>query len=638
MNVVEIVTGLLVLCGVLFMFVAILRGEKTKEYIPREVLRRWRVMILLMVFFLTGYLAFLTVLVGRIRFPLELVTGLVFLGGAVFVYIVISLTRDTIARIKNAEENLKELNETLENRIQARTAELQQSQSFLKTVLDSLNDAVMTIDTKDFKILLANKPFLRGLGVQEEEVIGRTCYEVTHHRRDVCTPPDDACPLVETVKTGTHCTEEHIHYTKEGKKIYVEVSASPIKDNDGAIVQVVHVARDVSEKRRAEEILQESEKRFRMLFESAGDAIFILEAEGTQAGNIIAANTAAAEAHGYTVDELIGKNIKDLDIPDEGQDSPHLIQRVVSGEWIKTEMRHFRKNGTTFPVEVSAGLLELGDHRYILSFDRDISERKKAEEQLHQYATELKQSNEDVLSFANIVSHDLRAPLVSIKGFTGELQYALQDIESVLTQCIPHLGEKERARLNTAIQKDAPVAMKFIESSVSRMDGLINAILALSREGHRELKPEVVDMKDLTGSILSSLAHQIERSKTSVIVEGLPLITADKIAMGQIMGNLLDNALKYLEQGREGKVVITAEQGAHETTFHVSDNGRGIAQEDMHKVFEIFRRAGKQDVPGEGMGLAYVKALVRRQGGRIWCESERGKGTTFSFTVPGSVP
>jgi signal transduction histidine kinase len=185
------------------------------------------------------------------------------------------------------------------------------------------------------------------------------------------------------------------------------------------------------------------------------------------------------------------------------------------------------------------------------------------------------------------------------------------------------------------IRGDVPEAMKFIGSSVSRMDGLINAILMLSRAGHRELKPELINMKELTNSIISSLAHQIERSRTSVLVEGLPAITADKVAMEQIMGNLLDNALKYLAQDREGKIAVTSEPGVDEVTFHIRDNGRGIAKDDLTRVFEIFRRVGKQDVAGEGMGLAHVKALVKRHDGRIWCESEPGVGTTFSFTIPG---
>jgi len=634
-NVVEIVTGLLVLCGALFMSIAIIRGEKTMDHISHEVRKRWRVMIFFMVFFLLGYLAFLTILVGHIRFPLELVTGLVFFGGAVFVYIVISITRDAIERMKAAEESLKELNETLENRIGARTAELRRSHEFLKTVLDSLNDSVMIIDSKDFKIVGANKPFLQEFGVQEEETIGRTCYEVTHHRGDVCVSPDDICPLVETVKTGRRFTVEHIHDTKEGKKSYKEISASPIKDNDGAVVQIVHVSKDITENRRAEETLQESEKWYRMLFENAGDSIFILEADGGDVGKIVAVNKTAAEMHGYSIEELMHKNIRVLDAPESAHIVAPMIRRILNGEWVKSvEMTHRRKNGTVFPVEISAGLVEFGNHRYILGFDRDITERKSAEKKLEQYASDLKQSNEDVLTFAYIVSHDLRAPLVSIKGFTSELRYSLEEIAAVLQKCLAHVDAGERSRISTVYQKDVQEAMNYIGSSVSRMDGLITSILTLSRMGQRELKPEPIDMTALVRSILDSLAHQIETKRVQVSVAELPVVVVDRTSMEQVMGNLLDNALKYLESGRDGKLEIIAEQGPDETLFLVRDNGRGIAQDDMHKVFELFRRAGKQDVPGEGMGLAYVKTLVKRHNGRIWCESEPGLGTTFSFSIP----
>jgi PAS domain S-box-containing protein len=756
MHIEEIVTSLLILCGAVFMAVAIFRSEKMRKNVPHEVQRRWRIMHVLMVFFLLGYLTFVTILISRLQLHLELVTGMIFMGGAVFVFIVINLTRDTITRIKNAEEKLRELNETLEHRIVKRTAELQRSHKFLKTVLDSLSDSVMIINAKDFKIVGANASFLKEFSAREEEVIGRTCYEVTHNRQQMCLPPDDICPLVESVKTGMHQMSEHIHRSMDGSRRYVAITVSPIKDDNGTVVQIVHVSRDISEHRRAEEILQESEKRYRMLFESAGDAIFILEAEGGDAGKIVALNKTAAKMHGYTVDELMHKNIQEIDTPESARNVPSLIRRMLGGEWIRSEeVIHRRKNGTVFFAEVSAGLMELGNHKYILAFDRDIMDRKRAEEmllhtqqtlqtilksmpygvvvmgmdkkirsankaaldlmgydseeqivgaicnqsfcpsdddicpiidlnsavnqsesilirkdrssvpilktvlpveidgehvlleafvditdqknaeqKLQRYAMELKQSNEDVLSFAYIVSHDLRAPLVSIKGFAGELQYALQDIESVIDQCMPHLSENERARLATTYRKDVPEAMDFIKSSVSRMDGLINAVLVLSRLGHRELKPEPLNIREIVMSILNSLAHQIEQRRTVVTIGELPTLIADKLSMEQILGNLLDNALKYLDPDREGDIAISSDRNSEEIVFHISDNGRGIAQEDVPKVFEIFRRAGKHNVPGEGMGLAYVKTLVRRQGGRIWCESVLGEGTTFSFTLP----
>jgi PAS domain S-box-containing protein len=634
-NTIELVTSILVLTGALFMGAAILRGRKIGRHVPPALQQRWRVMVVLMLFFLAGYLSLIVVLTSSVALPTEVISGPVFLAGAVFVFIVISLTRETVSRIKSTEEDLRLLNESLEQRVAERTQELQRSHEFLRTVLDSLNDQVIIIDVYDFKIVGANTSFLAAYGLKQDEVIGRTCHEITHHRADVCTPPNDICPLLETVKTNRLAAVEHVHYLKTGKATHEEISTLPIKDNKGTIVQVVHVSRDISERKRAEQALQESEKKYRMLFEGAGDAIFILEAEGADVGKIVAVNKTAAEMHGYEIDELMHKNIRVFDSPESASLAAPLIRRILGGEWVKGfEITHRRKNGEVFPVEINAGLLELGDHKYILGFDRDITERKNAEKKLEQYAADLKQSNQDVLSFAYIVSHDLRAPLVSIKGFTGELQLALKEIEAALDVCMSHLGEQERPRMAEVIRVDVPEAMKFIGSSVSRMDGLINAILMLSRAGHRELKPELIDMKELTNSILSSLAHQIERSKTSVLVEELPVITADKVAMEQIMGNLLDNALKYLDPVREGQLAITAEHTSEEIVFHIIDNGRGIAQEDMHKVFEIFRRAGKQDVPGEGMGLAYVKTLVRKQGGRIWCESDLGKGTTFSFTIP----
>ncbi len=257
----------------------------------------------------------------------------------------------------------------------------------------------------------------------------------------------------------------------------------------------------------------------------------------------------------------------------------------------------------------------------------------RTEEKLRRSNEELRETNEELKNFAYIVSHDLRAPLVSIKGFSAELQNSIREMQPLLDKCAAVLDEKESKQLALILQEDIGEALGFIGSSVNRMDGLIGNILNLSRLGRKELKAEPVDMTEVSRAILASLAHQVEQKKVTVTLADLPEVIADRVAMEQIMGNLIDNALKYLEPAREGELAISAERNATEVTFRVRDNGRGIAEEDMHKVFELFRRAGKQDTKGEGMGLAYVKTLVRRQGGRIWCESQPGVGSTFSFTV-----
>jgi signal transduction histidine kinase len=203
-----------------------------------------------------------------------------------------------------------------------------------------------------------------------------------------------------------------------------------------------------------------------------------------------------------------------------------------------------------------------------------------------------------------------------------------------MSTALPHLDAKQRTAVTTVLQKNVPEALDFIDSSVTRMNRFINANLKLSRLGHRELDLEPIDMNALVQTTLQSLARQIEEGQVKVTVGSLPEVVADRLSMEQIMGNILTNAVLYLDPGRPGEIEITAERSHDETTFHVRDNGRGIAEKDMPKVFAPFQRAGRQDIPGEGMGLSYVQALIRRHGGRLWCESEPGVGTTFSFTIP----
>lgn len=246
---------------------------------------------------------------------------------------------------------------------------------------------------------------------------------------------------------------------------------------------------------------------------------------------------------------------------------------------------------------------------------------------------ELTQLNEELKSFVYIISHDLRAPLINLKGFSAELREALAIIESTTKELLPQMGNEQHAQARLALEEDVPVSLTFIESSVTRMANLINALLKLSRYGHRELHFTPIDMNEVVEKTLHSLAHQLAEKGVEGGVEPLPEIRADYLSMEQIMGNLISNAINYLEPERPGKIDVWAEENEKEVIFHIQDNGRGIAEHDMPKLFEPFRRIGRSNVPGEGMGLAYVQTLVRRHNGRIWCDSEAGTGSTFNFTV-----
>lgn len=264
----------------------------------------------------------------------------------------------------------------------------------------------------------------------------------------------------------------------------------------------------------------------------------------------------------------------------------------------------------------------------------ELAERKRAEKARQLTAEVLNQSNEEVRQFAYIVSHDLRAPLVNFRGFVSELRRSLANLDRLLQPAIKQFGAAERVTADRIFRQELPESLEFIDSSVIRMDHLITSLLRLSRLGRHEPVPVRLDLARLVSDILASLGTQIKAGGTTVIVHPLPEITADRISLEQILSNILTNAVLYLDPARPGRIEITGELAEAELLLKVSDNGRGIAQDDREKVFAPLRRAGAHNVPGEGMGLAYVQALVRHQGGRIWFESEHGVGTTFSFVLP----
>jgi signal transduction histidine kinase len=251
---------------------------------------------------------------------------------------------------------------------------------------------------------------------------------------------------------------------------------------------------------------------------------------------------------------------------------------------------------------------------------------------------DLVEANEEIQRFAYIVSHDLRAPLVNIMGFTSELESATAILAGFAREAGGRQPEGLPHDVAEAANDDIPEAIRFIKASTAKMDLLIGAILRLSREGRRVLTPEPLDMTAVLTRIVESVRHQAVNQSAEVTVGALPPVTADRVAIEQVFGNLLDNALKYLKPGRSGQVTVTGQMDGRMAVFEVRDNGRGIADKDRGRIFELFRRAGDQTVPGEGIGLAHVRALVRRLGGTITCDSRLDEGTVFKVRLPATMP
>jgi signal transduction histidine kinase len=259
---------------------------------------------------------------------------------------------------------------------------------------------------------------------------------------------------------------------------------------------------------------------------------------------------------------------------------------------------------------------------------------------------DLREANDEIQRFAYIVSHDLRSPLVNIMGFTSELEELRGDIfkriaalgHTAASTVAPPLAAGDAEPVlegaDQQLSQDFTEALGFIKSSIAKMDRLISAILNLTREGRREFVPVKIDTRELIETIVSTVAHQASEAEAQIRIEPLPNIVSDRLALEQIFSNLIDNALKYLKPGVPGDIAIRGRTKLGFAIFEIADNGRGIDPKDHQRIFDLFRRAGTQDRPGQGIGLAHVRALVRRLGGTMSVASELHNGSTFTITLP----
>ncbi|MCA9912814.1 MAG: hypothetical protein KC496_05680 [Anaerolineae bacterium] len=284
-----------------------------------------------------------------------------------------------------------------------------------------------------------------------------------------------------------------------------------------------------------------------------------------------------------------------------------------------------------FVIVVSALILIITavQQRYLI--EPQLEELRQARREQERANAVLEAANREVRSFAYIVAHDLRTPVVNFQGFVEEIEFALESVDETLQQAKTTLPEEQQTTMYEAFDLDIPDALQHLKSSTERMNEMLMNVLDLARQGRREFHPVMTDAARVVDEIMASLRLDHVQFR----VHDMPMVYADRVALQQIAGNLLDNAVKYLDPARPGQVEIWATANEEETIFHVRDNGRGIAEEDHERILQPFRRARNSfGVEGTGMGLAYVQTLVRRLGGRIWFESQPDVGSTFHVALP----
>ncbi len=504
---------------------------------------------------------------------------------------------------------------------------LRQSEDRYRTLIETMKVGLSAIDENGV-ITYVNDQSCKMLGYSMNEIIGHPTVDFYDEESRKRQEENFAKRRKGSKDPSPY---EVTWVTKDGRKVHTILTPTPSFDAGGQFTGSFAIFTDITERKHMEEALQKSEALHRTLIETTKVGVSAIK----ESGVIIYVNERLCDIWGYALNEIMGHRVTEFLDEENLKILQEQLAKRRGGGRDPYEIAWRRKDGKNVSTILAPTPIFDADGHYKGSygFITDITERMQIEERLQRYAADLERINEEVKNFAYIVSHDLRVPLVNLKGYSAELRTALGVVGANFDAVLPHLAEEKQSEVAMALHEDVPEALKFITTSVSQMDSFINAVLTLSRLGRQDLKPESIDMNTLVRTTMENMSHQIHEREIDVTVGSLPEVVADRTSMEQIMGNILGNAVKYLDPERPGQIKVNAEINNGEQFFRIQDNGRGIAQQDMHKVFTPFRRAGKQDTPGEGMGLAYVQTLVRRHGGRIWCESELGKGTTLTFTI-----
>ena len=489
--------------------------------------------------------------------------------------------------------------------------QLTESEDKLKNALVLLNDAQHLSHIGSWEWIIAENviswtdELYRIYGRDKEN------FESSFENFLACIHPDDRDYVNKVIQEAYQDKKQfsfsHRIVRPDGTEAYLDCKGDIYLDENDVIVRMTGTAQDVSDLRKAEEKL----RQLAAIVESSSDAIM----SKTPDGFLTSWNKQAEQLFGYTEKEALGKHISLLFPAERLYEEDEIIARLRQGHsLINYETERRKKDGTVFSVAITVSPINEPSGKLIAisQIARDITEKKHAEEKLKLYNKILEQKNKETEQFAFIASHDLQEPLRTITNYIG-------------------LFSEE---YSGKIDETADIYINFIGSASRRMQVLISDLLEYTRAGNDKSLVQV-DCNVLLEEITGDLNKAITGSNAEISFKDLPVISGYTTRLKSLFQNLIANAIKFRKPGVSPVITITAKDEGTDWLFEIRDNGIGIEKTYYEKIFMLFQRLhARTEYEGTGLGLAHCKKIVELSGGKIWVESEQGKGSSFFFTLP----
>jgi PAS domain S-box-containing protein len=513
--------------------------------------------------------------------------------------------RNTNIRLNNQAATLRATHRTIDNMLEdiiyekKRTSRTSEINARLAAIINSAEDAIFSLNMAGY-ITTANEAALR--------VFGENCEGKLFLNLFPSSAGAKLKTLLMTTAEQNAGSTLDISIEKKKQRIDLSLTISPIHSDQQEIIGFSVIAKDISNTKLEEE-------RFRMAVEAAPNAMIMVNQEG----NIVLINSEAESMFGYSKEELVGQSISQLVPPSLRSLHNLYMQNYFEAPDRRNmgrgsnDLQGQRKDGELFPIEVGLTPITVDKETYIISSIVDISERLQQQRALKNLNIELRRKNQEMEQFIYAVSHDLKAPLVTIAGFANRLRNA-EDLQ---------------------LQDDHRHKLDRILANVRSMESLLQDLLHLSRIIKRDLEKALVDTNATLQHVLDSLEGDIKKTGAVIQIEGtLPQLHAQESLLFQCLQNVISNALKYSKPDMPPTITISAASETGHSGVCIRDAGIGIAEHHQERIFHVFERLNPESAEGSGVGLSIVKTIMEKHSGKIVLESDVGQGTSFTMLFP----